>query len=221
MEQEKNNKGVIALLAVIIVILLALVVLLVTGTISFKSNDKQSSEKANESVDNNANQSETGASTKLELTDTEISELNDFVADIVNSQMAFVSFSDPSKLLEAGDNSKYSYLTYIISRSKYAQDLKQENVPSYSIKLTDIKSLLKELTNYDYSEEEIKNYFNSSYNSEKDAYVINGGGAGMIGTITNSYKIGNNYYISLSNNANIVLVKVNNNYCFYSSTGTK
>ena len=43
----------------------------------------------------------------------------------------------------------------------------------------------------------------------------------MVGTITNSYKIGNNYYISLSNNANIVLDKVNDNYYFYSSTGTK
>lgn len=37
MEQEKNNKGVIALLIVIIVILLTLVILLATGTISFKS----------------------------------------------------------------------------------------------------------------------------------------------------------------------------------------
>lgn len=38
MEQEKNNKGVIALLVAIIAILLALVILLATGTISFKSN---------------------------------------------------------------------------------------------------------------------------------------------------------------------------------------
>lgn len=39
MEQEKNNKGVIALLVIIIVILLTLVILLATGTISFKSNN--------------------------------------------------------------------------------------------------------------------------------------------------------------------------------------
>ena len=49
MEQEKNNKGVIALLVVIIVILLALVILLATGTISFKSNEITNEDK---NVDN-------------------------------------------------------------------------------------------------------------------------------------------------------------------------
>ena len=39
MENQKNNKGVIALLIVIIVILSALCVLFATGTISFNSND--------------------------------------------------------------------------------------------------------------------------------------------------------------------------------------
>ena len=55
MEQEKNNKGVIALLVVIIVILLALVVLLATGTISFKNN---STNDDNQAVENNDNSSE-------------------------------------------------------------------------------------------------------------------------------------------------------------------
>lgn len=49
MEQEKNNKGVIALLVVIIVFLLALVVLLATGTISFKEGNS-----INTSGNNNA-----------------------------------------------------------------------------------------------------------------------------------------------------------------------
>ena len=43
MEQEKNNKGVIALLVVIIIILLALVILLATGTISFSNKINQES----------------------------------------------------------------------------------------------------------------------------------------------------------------------------------
>lgn len=42
----------------------------------------------------------------------------------------------------------------------------------------------------------------------------------MVGTITNSYKIGNNYYITLSNKSNVVLEKINGSYYFYSSTGT-
>ena len=39
MENQKNNKGVIALLIVIIIILSALCILFATGTISLKSND--------------------------------------------------------------------------------------------------------------------------------------------------------------------------------------
>ena len=63
MEQEKNNKGIIALLVVIIVILLALVILLATGTVSFKSNATNNSNNQsnggitenNNIVDDNAN----------------------------------------------------------------------------------------------------------------------------------------------------------------------
>ena len=57
MEQEKNNKGVIALLVVIIVILLALVVLLATGTINFKNdssnNNGQGADNGQTTTDSN------------------------------------------------------------------------------------------------------------------------------------------------------------------------
>lgn len=54
MENQKNNKGVIALLIVIIVILLALCVLFATGTISFNSNKVNNNEINNsENTDNN------------------------------------------------------------------------------------------------------------------------------------------------------------------------
>lgn len=42
MENQKNNKGVIALLIIIIIILAALCVLFATGTISFKDKNKES-----------------------------------------------------------------------------------------------------------------------------------------------------------------------------------
>lgn len=54
MEQEKGNKGVIALLVVIIVILLALVVLLANGTINLRNNssiDNQQAGKNNQQSD--------------------------------------------------------------------------------------------------------------------------------------------------------------------------
>ena len=56
MEQEKNNKGVIALLVVIIIILLALVVLLATGIVSFKPNEINNDSNDNSQInDNNQN----------------------------------------------------------------------------------------------------------------------------------------------------------------------
>ena len=53
MENQNNNKGVIALLIVIIVILSALCVLFATETISFKSNVIDNSETNQNVTDNN------------------------------------------------------------------------------------------------------------------------------------------------------------------------
>ena len=56
MENQKNNKGVIALLIVIIVILSALCILFATGTISFnsnKANDDEVNENINDTNDDN------------------------------------------------------------------------------------------------------------------------------------------------------------------------
>ena len=67
MEQEKNNKGVIALLVVIIVILLALVILLATGIINFKSN----------ATDNSNNQSNGGITENNNKADDNANNNND------------------------------------------------------------------------------------------------------------------------------------------------
>jgi len=56
-ENQKNNKGVIALLIVIIIILSALCVLFATGTISFKSNDVDNNE-INQDVNENNNKND-------------------------------------------------------------------------------------------------------------------------------------------------------------------
>lgn len=227
MDNPKNNKGLYIVVGVLCVLVLLLGGYIVYDKVlSNSSNDGNTStindnNQSNGNVTDNTSEDTTNSvKTKENLTSSELTELNTYFNEIVNSQMAFVIFDNPSKLLEKDNGHNYSYLTYIISRSKYAEDLKQEHVPSYSITLSGIKSILKDLTNYDYSEDEIKNYFSSSYNAEKDAYVILGGGAGMVGTITNSYKIGNNYYITLSNKSNVVLEKINGSYYFYSSTGT-
>ena len=56
MENQKNNKGVIALLSIIIIILSALCILFATGTISFnsnKANDDEINENINDTNDDN------------------------------------------------------------------------------------------------------------------------------------------------------------------------
>lgn len=222
MEQKNNNKGVIALLVVIIVILLALVVLFATGTISFKSNEtgnNQTSEDTNNYTNDTTN-------TREDLSSDEINELNTFF-DVyksnVNALMEFVTFSNPLELLDKNNvnisNNSY-YLQIILNASKYSQQLDSDSVIISSITLAGIKSQLNDLTNYDYSDADVKNYFSIFYKEDKDAYVVpTPGGAAMTGVITSSYKIGNKYYVTLSNNINVVLQKVNNKYYFYSSTG--
>ncbi|MDO4962772.1 MAG: hypothetical protein Q4E75_01550 [bacterium] len=88
MENQKNSKGIIALLVVIIVILLALVVLIGTGMVSFKSstsaNNQQNSgnnivnnEQSNtinetNDIDNNANSSSNAVSQKSSVSKSQI-----------------------------------------------------------------------------------------------------------------------------------------------------
>ena len=78
MEQEKNNKGVIALLVVIIVILLALVVLLATGIINFKSNaTNNSNNQSNGDITENGNTSENAnTSNDININPIDISNLD-------------------------------------------------------------------------------------------------------------------------------------------------
>ena len=137
--------------------------------------------------------------------------------------MQFIAFSNQSELLNKnasdGSNNSY-YLNMILCGSKYAQLLTDSHVRTGAISLSDIKKQLKELTNYEYSDDEVKNYFSSFYKSDNDTFDIpSSGGTPMPGTITNSYKVGDMYYISLSNNIDVVLQKNNNEYYYYSSTG--
>ena len=59
MEQEKNNKGIIILLAVLVAILTILCVLFATGTISFKSNESiNNNQSSKNNISNDSNQSD-------------------------------------------------------------------------------------------------------------------------------------------------------------------
>jgi len=71
MENQKNNKGVIALLIIIIIILSVLCILFATGTITFKSNNIDNKEN-NENITDNNNQNQEIQNNTNEINNNEI-----------------------------------------------------------------------------------------------------------------------------------------------------
>ena len=96
MENQKNNKGVIALLIVIIVILSALCVLFATGTISLKSNNVDNNE-TNQNVidDNNEN--------NISKLDSSKEWVYDANYNLPTNKESYYGYSDHTKLISASD----------------------------------------------------------------------------------------------------------------------
>lgn len=217
MKEKKNVFISIIILAIIAIIVL--IVILYQKNFKDNSTNNNIQNNINENNDDNNNdtikENETIESLPGDsLTQTEINELNNYFNDLLNSQMTYTNFPEPSKLLTIKDN--HSYLDYIVSRSKYATYHSNDYVPEYSITLEGIKKTLKELTNYDYSNNQISEYFQNFYNKEEKTYIFLGGGAGAISEIISSYKIDNQYHVKLSNSSTVILNKINNQYYFYS-----
>ena len=76
MEDQKNNRGLIALLIVIIVILSALCILLATETISFKSNDVNINKPNDNITDNNEENENVNDNNKNDADDNENTSQN-------------------------------------------------------------------------------------------------------------------------------------------------
>lgn len=116
MENQKNNKGVIALLIVIIVILLTLCILFATGKISFNSND----------VDNNVNEN-INDNNNIENNDEEknSSNQNDNDVDNDNNLNNYIkTTSDKVKLNVTQDYMEYAEISieegnFVVTTSKY------------------------------------------------------------------------------------------------------
>ena len=115
MENQKNNKGIIALLIVIIVILSALCILFATGTISFNSNKVNENDINNsENVDNNSNNEDTNGS---------IQNAND-VGNDNNLNNYIKTTSDKVRLNVTQDYNEYAEISieqgnFVITTSKY------------------------------------------------------------------------------------------------------
>ena len=130
--------------------------------------------------------------------------------------MQFVNFTEPEKLLE-NDNNNKNYIQMIVESSEYVNKIEDEGMGVAYITLSGIKQKLKELTNYDYSDEEIKKYFKEFYQTDNNQYRLNMvNGAPKGGTLETGYRIDDKYYITLLTGTNVVLQKIVDKYYFCS-----
>ena len=123
MENQKNNKGVIALLIVIIVILLTLCILFATGKISFNSNDVDNNE-INENINDNniennneeINESNFIRETRITLVEEPACTGNSspLIANIESDGNISISQNKGAEKIEVG-NAKYLYGVGIIA----------------------------------------------------------------------------------------------------------
>ena len=109
MEQEKGNKGVIALLVVIIVILLASVILLATGTISFKSNESNNNQQTTENINNTESQPIQG----------ELGENDTFSTTTNSGVVEVIGYPEVKELVdEMYTGEKYNYVYFYVTETK-------------------------------------------------------------------------------------------------------
>ena len=123
MENQKNNKRVIALLIVIIVILSVLCVLFATGTISFKSNDVYNDE--NNSIIND---------TKEETTDKYFYDVTDLNVKALPEYQVFGDISKNKNVVETvdfgfeKDYSAYLDLSGNVTVQKYSKSENEKGI---------------------------------------------------------------------------------------------
>lgn len=220
MKSDKWKDIFIGVMAIVIVIESIIFYLFVSGKVNFEVKDNLDNTVQGNDLSTVDDTIEINSGfIKEDLTGEEQLELEAYFNDLINSQIVFLSFGNPSELFLNKD-SNFPYLSYIISRCEYAEDITDGYIPKYSITFDNIKKVLNEKMNYRYSDDEIKSFFVSLFSDTEDIYIILGGGAGAISSMIDGYKIGNEYYITLDNGAIVSLRKVNDNYYFFSSTGT-
>ena len=224
MEKEKNKNIIIVILCIVILILLVVLILGLTGVINFKGKENIPENTVNSPEINIDKSNDNNDFNKETLTDLENDDINKFLNVYENSLMAYLEFDSPDKVL---NKNNFDWLTQLMISTEYAKKLTSDGLPKTSFTLSDIKNALKSLTNYDYSDDEIKSFFSELYDSEKNAYVYEGGGGFLTFKLVDGYETDNNYYITINNEEigedtiKVVLQKNNNKYYYYSSTGYK
>ena len=117
------------------------------------------------------------------------------------------------------------YLELELQSSEYADFKLSDMEQTYGITNDNIKKFLKERFNYDYPDNEIKEYFKKSYNKEKELYIFTISGGIIPPQVESIYYQDEKYYINIYlqsdhiEKGTVVLKEENNQFYFYSSTG--
>lgn len=146
MDNQKNNKSIIALLVVIIIILLALVVLFATGTITFKFGDVNDNSKQNADDNNQINKD----------------DINNYDAEAIAKEKmpVAISFVNQEKIASVYCGSfKDDDMIFVDTDVEYAKITMDA-----SKKFTTLEQLKEHLKN-NLSEELINTYFKTEENS--------------------------------------------------------
>ena len=175
----------------------------------------------------------------LITTENEISEIENFINDLKNQAFALTNYDNPEDLLKHEQNMSNidRILSYSINQSEYAIPANAEQnkviwektngdavISTRVVDIKDIVKFLKEKTNYDYSEAEVRDCF--KVNSDLDKYVIKISDTIFINySVKNVTKNGDKYNVTLYNRdsvrnddpyVDVVLTKDNGKYYFYS-----
>ena len=215
MEKGVSKKFLRLSIMVIGFVVLIAIILLIVGIVNYSG---RKGNTAKEETNTSTRKISTNGE-KMQLTDEEITEINDYFNSVFTSQLIFAKFDAPKSLLSNQSEENFAFITSVLSYSVEAHQLTEDDNTNRTISLSGIKKTLKGLTNYKFSDKEIKPYFSSIYNKEKDLYVIKDVRAMITGKATADYRIDNYYYVTFPNDINVVLQWKDNHYYFYSSTG--
>ena len=218
MENKNNNTILIILLVTFILSTLSL-----GGYIIYdKSINKQdiNNNKISNNDTNNDNQEEN---------DNIVLYIQSEILDLLslNSSLVFANFSKPQNLLKENIEKNETYLIRSLQESKYNQQAPEEYPNHFLITLSNVKKYLKENFNYNYSDNEIKEYFKNfaEYDEKKDAFIVIACAHQGYITMEKIYEKDDKYYIDIyyssdsTNKGTVVLKQENNQFYFYSSTG--
>lgn len=186
--------------------------------------DNNGAQNSNLAADNNAE-------VKTDITKEESEEITAFLNDSINNPFTQISYDSPENLLENIDKSHEFVLRYAIfnENNQYSNlptsaqksRLNLADMPYKFISEENLIKFLKEKMNYTYPVEQLRNAF--SYKESEKGYLD------MISDSTQSdvtledggYKLGNKYYITVTNENNkkieLVLIENDNSYYFYSA----